>query len=349
MDVTGTAIWLGTYTGDGEGTGRGIYRVPVVDGALGAPALAAPVSSPSFLAAHPRLPVLYAIEEFTGRIRAYSVADDGSLATLGEPRDAGDTVCHVAVDPTGRHAIASCYGSGAVVEFGLDAVGALGSRNEGAAARDPYPRADAEDPWNGGARVSRAHMGLMLPGGRVLTTDIGYDLARVWWLDAERGLELDHEVALPEGTGPRHAVRHPSGAVFIVTEYSTVVHVLAPDASGRFALAATAPVLAGGAAAGDYGAHITLSPDGSRAHVTVRGANRVATLGVSADGTSLSPLGDVDCGGDWPRDHLQLGDRLYVANQRSATVSVLRIDADGCAGEVLAVIPAGTPACVVAA
>ena len=45
--------------------------------------------------------------------------------------------------------------------------------------------------------------------------------------------------------------------------------------------------------------------------------------------SDLSPVADVSCGGDWPRNLSLVGDMLYVANQRSSTVTSFRIDADG--------------------
>lgn len=343
------AFWLGTYAADGDGNGHGVYGTALDGDAFTEPKLAAAADSPSFLAANPSGAALYAVCEFAATIQAYAVTDTGGLAALGSSWSAGDTVCHVAVDPTGRHAVAACYGSGAVVAYRLDPNGAIVARHEATPAHDPHPADEPGDPRGEKHRVSRAHATLMLPDGRAITSDLGFDLARVWRLDPRDGLTLDHEVALPKGTGPRHLALHPSGHVYIVTEFSVEVHVLAEDASGRFSYAGTVPALAGETPEGASGSHITLSERGDRVHVTVRGANRVATLAVGDDGATLTPVDDVDCGGDWPRHHVERGDRIYVMNQRSNTVSTLRVDENGRAGEVLAVSPTPTPTCLVPA
>jgi 6-phosphogluconolactonase (cycloisomerase 2 family) len=63
--------------------------------------------------------------------------------------------------------------------------------------------------------------------------------------------------------------------------------------------------------------------DGRFLYVTHRGPNTVVTL--DAD---LTVLDTVDCGGDWPRHAALDTDEqwLYVANQRSGTVSRLARD-----------------------
>ena len=61
-------VWFGTYTGGKTGS-EGIYvsRFDDATGAISAPVLAAAAKSPSFLALHPALPVLYAVSEVAER------------------------------------------------------------------------------------------------------------------------------------------------------------------------------------------------------------------------------------------------------------------------------------------
>ncbi|NCX99744.1 MAG: hypothetical protein EBX35_14505 [Planctomycetia bacterium] len=60
-------VWFGTYTRAGSGS-EGIYvsRFDTVRGTLSKPVLAAAAKNPSFLAFHPRLPMLYAVAEVAG-------------------------------------------------------------------------------------------------------------------------------------------------------------------------------------------------------------------------------------------------------------------------------------------
>src|SRR5688572_16210627 len=80
-----------------------------------------PCPSPSFLAMHPTLPVLYAVSEQEG----------GALVAfhLGEAEEAraiktgGSSPCHVAVHPGGAIAAVANYADGSVALVGLDTGG----------------------------------------------------------------------------------------------------------------------------------------------------------------------------------------------------------------------------------
>jgi 6-phosphogluconolactonase len=361
-------LWCGSYTADSDGHGSGISVIRAGDnGALlpAQPAVAA--DSPSFLAEHPSLPVVYAVGEFAKTIQAYSIvgADQGAAdaadaaagaagadATGGTPEDptadllrplgdawpAGEAVCHVTVDPAGRYAIAACWGDGQVLAYELDQAGRITARHAAEAATDPYADGD---------RQSRAHASIVLPDGRILTTDLGYDIARIWRYELGRGLVPDHEVTLPHGSGPRHPALHPSGHVYIVTEDSVEVVVLAPDAAGRYSIVHVASVMKGGSHDGDTAAHISVDESGEHVHVTVRGANRLAVLAVRDGGARLEPVTGVDCGGNWPRHHLQRGPVLHVANQLSDSITTFQLDAGGVPTALLQTLPVGTPTCLI--
>jgi 6-phosphogluconolactonase (cycloisomerase 2 family) len=331
-----SSLWLGTYTADSGGHGRGIARATLNDGDVSGIRTAAAADSPSFVATHPALPVVYAVEEFAGRIRSFRVADGGDLEPLGDAHPAGEAVCHVAVAPDGAHAVATCWGDGRVILYELDAGGAIVGRVEAVASVDPYADIAEE------TRPSRAHSSLFLPDGRVLTTDLGHDTVRVWRVEGSSLVPLA-ETVLPFGSGPRHLALHPSGHVYVVTEYSIEVAVLDP---ATLAVASVVPAITPHERNGNAGAHISF--DGGRhVHVTVRGANLVGVLEVMDDGARVHPVTSVACGGNWPRHHLQLGDRLYVANQLSEDVAVFRLS-DGM--PVLdTTVATGSPTCLIPA
>ena len=199
---------------------------------------------------------------------------------------------------------------------------------------DPY-RDIAEEP-----RQSRAHSAMFLPDGRVLTTDLGHDTVRVWRAEGASLVPVT-ETVLPFGSGPRHMALHPSGHVYVVTEYSIEVVVLDPQ---TLAVTSVVPAITPHVRDGNAAAHISF--DGDRhVHVTVRGANVVGVLEVTDAGAHVHPIASVDCGGNWPRHHLQLGDRLYVANQLSEDIAVFRLR-DGMP-TLDTTVPAGSPTCLV--
>ena len=332
-------IWTGCYTADagGRGTGIGALRAGT-DGTLRWLGVAAAADSPSFLAVHPALDVVYAVGEAARTVTAYRRSGGFGLEAAGRDWPAGDAACHVAVDPQGRFLVVACWGDGQVLLYELDGDGGISARS--AAAVSPLA-----------GRPSRAHASLMLDDGRVMTTDLGHDLLRVWNYVPGHGLRLDHELALPRDSGPRHLVQHPGGSVLVVTEYSIEVAVVQRSpGSGTFSLAGMVPATAAGALPGDSAAEIALAADGRHAYVGVRGSNRIGVLEVDAGGNAVRPVADVPSGGDWPRHHLVRNGLLHVAHERSGDVVTYRVDpATGLPGEAVGKVDVASPTALVPA
>jgi len=352
---TRTYLWAGSYTSDSGGSGAGIELLDAAVGrSLESLGTAAEAPSPSFLAVHPTAPVLYAVCEAAGFLQAYSIGDSHegdlgpALTPLGESWTTGEAGCHVAVDPRGRYAIVTCWGDGQVILFGLDSRGGIVSRTIAPAARDPHAHRNPAYPALGTARASRAHASLVLPDGRILTTDLGLDVVRIWTHDPLRGLVRAGFVTLPFESGPRHLALHRDGRVLVVTEYSVEVFTLAPNDEGGFDVVHRTPAIEGGADEGDTAAHIELSADSTRAYVGVRGSNRIAVLSVDDEGAH--PLEASPSGGDWPRHHLVHDGLLRVAHERSSEVTTFALDAaTGLIGEPLDSLEVGSPTCLVLA
>ncbi len=409
-------FWVGGYSSDMGGTAEGIGLLtagedgsPFASGALSFRGAVRPaLTSPSWLAAHPRLDVVYAALESEGRVAALARTDDTSFTALGSSVEAGEAVCHIAVSPDGTYLLASCWGDGRVVRVALDASGRPVGRAVARAARDPYavdggdlrdaahedvddepedPRVSAErreermsgasadreadqrraeigladaaaalraaagaefahlipdhdrptEPdVRGGTllnravdadepvRTSRAHAAAFLPDGRALTTDLGFDLVRVWRTAAGR-LAPDHDVTLPRGSGPRHLVVHPSGFVYVLTEYSAEVFVLGADRAGRWSVRGSIPAAAL-TLPDDTGAELAVSHDRAFLYAGLRGSDTIAVLRVAGDGSSLEPVALAESGVTWPRHHLVVRDTLLVAGQRSNDVVSLSLD-----------------------
>ena len=346
MATQKTLIWVGSYTADRNGNGEGIVALSADDdGQLTSLGLATAANSPSFLALHPSLPVVYAVAEEGKTVRAYRRTGDAELEAFGDPWPAGEATCHVAADPHGRFIVATCWGDGQVILYELDDDGAITSRTSAAAAVDPHTSTSPDEP-----RPSRAHSSLMLPDGRVMTTDLGHDLVRVWQYSPGEGLQLDHQVILPAGSGPRHMARHHSGTVFVDTEYSVEVAALRMEPDGTYELTTMVPASAAGAKEGDAGAEIALSPDGRFAYVGVRGSNRICVLKVSHGGAELEPLAEVPCGGEWPRHHLVREGWLYVANEGSDDVVSFKLNREtGLPDGVVSRVETGSPSVLIPA
>lgn len=445
-------FWIGARGADMGEQGAGITAVtagepdsPLAGGGLADRGLAVEAPSPTWLAPHPRLDVLYAALEGSGRVAVYRRTGETALEPLGTSVGAGEAVCHIAVAPDGSRLVASCWGDGRVVHVPLLSDGSLGEPALAKAADDPYgvggvgpdwvsagvdlgvvaeaeraalaaagpgddahgarsgepeaPAADTatelpsgilvpgagdiagllasaggsadavgdlmralEDAQSGGAEVTReeaqriaaevaertsadadgaadatqgaharspaaprptrAHSAAFLPDGRVATTDLGYDLVRIWRV-APSGLVADHEVVLPFGVGPRHMVVHPSGHLHVVTEFSCEVWTLAQGPDARWRVVASVST---GAQRGDTAAELAPSRDRGFLYAGLRGSDALSVLRVTGAGDRLEPTALVDSGIRVPRHHAIVRDTLLVAGQESDEIASLSLD-----------------------
>lgn len=344
-----TRFWVGGYGADMGGSADGIGLVAGDEGrepaTLAYRGAVTDTASPSWLAQHPTLDVVYAALEGAGTVQAYARSGDASLTPLGAPVEAGSAVCHLAVAPHGRSLIASCYGDGRVVRYRLDDAGVpvadagnhaaelraalLGEAVEsaapagvGTAAADPYADATAQGQE---PRGSHAHAAVFLADGRIATTDLGFDLVRIW-REGAGGLDLDHEVVLPRGSGPRHMVAHRSGHLHVVTEYSCEVFTLAASADGTWGVVSATQTTPTAQVGTDYPAELMRSRDGHFLYTALRGSNTIAALRVRGAGETLEPTALAEAGVNWPRHHLIHDGVMLVAGQRSDDISVIDID-----------------------
>mgnify|MGYP001190138841 CR=1 FL=1 len=275
------------------------------------------VAAPSFLAAHPALPVLYAVGELErGWLTAFEVS--GEPAPLDERPSEGHSPCHVAVDPTGTLLAAANYGDGTAVIYHLDERGAFSGepivlRNEGSG-----PNAERQE-------RPHAHQ-CVFHDGLLHVSDLGADEIRRYRLDGTR-LE---SITLTPGTGPRHFA-FADGRLYVAGELDGTVTLI--DGERRTTVPASRQ---DGANAPSH-----LQVEGDLVYVANRGPNTITVL--RAD--DLSRVAEVPTGGDWPRHFAIDGDVMYVANQYANKVTRFRLrdgvpEPDGTSYEV------DSPACV---
>jgi 6-phosphogluconolactonase (cycloisomerase 2 family) len=161
-------LWVGGYSASGKGEAEGIGLLqageadsPWASGPLGlGPTAVIAPGSPSWIARHPSLDVLYAALEADGTVQAYRLTGETTLARHGRPVEAGSAVCHVGVSPDGAFLIASCWNDGRVVRMALDADGRPSSPWIAPAASDPFgpdaPASVASPPVSDLAAATRA-------------------------------------------------------------------------------------------------------------------------------------------------------------------------------------------------
>lgn len=341
MAANAEYIYVGGYTGDkgGEAEGIALLRRDPASGVLTRLGLAARTPSPSFLAQHPTLPVLYAVNELEsdGTVSAFTVAGDGELTPLSVQPTGGSDPAHLSVTADGRFLLVANYSSGSVAVHPLDPEGAQGERSDllDLAGSGPDPE-----------RQEGPHAHMVLPDrDGVLIADLGAD--RVWRarLDPVSGRlgMLAPAVAAKPGTGPRHLRLAPHGTMLLVGELAANLSWYRPAADGSLELAGE--VRSSTQDGPTYPSEIAMGPDGRFAYVANRGPNTVSAF--SWDGERATPIAEIPTGGDWPRHMILLGVHLYVANQLSHSVTTFRIDPDsGIPGPQGEPIAEASPTCL---
>ncbi|MFC0532290.1 lactonase family protein [Phytohabitans kaempferiae] len=339
-------LYIGCYTPEmgGEGAGITAVRRDPATGRLDSLGVVAHTLSPSFLAWHPTLPVLYAVSEVDeGGVSAWAVAGETDLRPLGSGSTGGAHPCHLAVAPGGRYLVSANYSSGSVAVHRLGDDGALGERtdllvHEGAG---PDPK-----------RQERAHAHMVSPdpgGGPILVVDLGTDAVYRYELEAATGrlVPAGPRIQVHAGSGPRHIARHPDGRhAYLVGELDATV--TAYDLDGASGVLRERGRVATSRLSGAQPSEVAVRPDGRFLYVANRGTDTISTF--SLDGDLPAHLAEVATGGQWPRHFAAVGEHLYVANERSHAVVGFHLDRDsGIPQEPGSALQLPSPTCVLPA
>jgi len=338
-------VWFGTYTTSTSGS-EGIYvsRFDPENGTLTPPRLAGPATNPSFLAFHPRLPMLYAVSEIEtadgipgGAVEAFAVDETtGALASRGAESTGGAGPCHVTVDAQGRVVLAANYGGGSVACLGLTEDGLLRPLVTGSG----LVRHRDDRVWTQGSVAGRqdkphAHSVDVVDDRVVVSCDLGLNRILMHRLDPETAtLEAFRAETLLHGRGPRHLAFHPHGSrAWCVNELDLSVtgftfdprlcwlteashhSTLPPDVTDRTGFSC---------------AEIAVHPDGRFVYASNRGHDSIAMFRIVDDTTDLEWLGTEPTRAKTPR-HFAIapgGRFLLVAGQAANLVNVFAIDAD---------------------
>lgn len=313
MTTGGRAVPLliGCYTTEAGGAGRGIVGTAVREDGSFEPVVdrTGDLASPSFLALHPRLPIVYAVSELeSGVLTTYDAGAVGPLRQIDARPTGGSLPCHVAVDSDASFLAVAGYGDGSLSIFAIDEQGLPGERQLFHHAGSG-PNAE---------RQEAAHCHQVTFGAGLVVTDLGADRVRRYVLADDRWLAAPAgDVVVRQGSGPRHIV--------FDGDYRYVVDELQPGVTSyrvdpetrRWEAVDRAPY------AGD-------SPSCLPSHLLLHEgflyvANRVAdSLSVleAAEGR-LRFVAEVPTGGRWPRHFELIGRTLVVANEKSDLLTSL--------------------------
>ena len=350
MDHDKIWIYLGTYT---HAAGRGIYRCDF-DLATGELAyggfesdcksddasragLAAETNQPSFLALHPKRPLLYCVNEVSdyeqgesGIVSAYEIGQEtGRLKLLNRRASLGPKPCHLAADPTGRCLLVANYAAGSVACFPIRPDGSLGESSSFFMHHGSSVHPTRQT-------CPHAHGVTVDPAGRfVFVPDLGMDKVVVYRLDAENCRlkpNAPTSVELPPGAGPRHIVfSQDARFAYVVNELLSTISVFRYDCRrGILSAEGETTTLPGGYGGDNLASEIALHPADERfLYVSNRGHDSIAIFEIAGGGMPIL-RGHQPTYGQSPRGFCITPDGKYLlaANQNSGNVTVSRIDAD---------------------
>lgn len=339
-------LYIGCYTAEMGGKGVGITAVrrDPATGRLDPLGVAAETPSPSFLAWHPTLPVLYAVNELDeGTVSAWAVRGETDFRPLGSSPTGGAHPCHLSVVPGGRYLVSTNYTSGSVAVHRLGEDGALGERTDLLAHEGTGPNPERQE-------HAHAHMASPNPGGgAILVIDLGTDAVYRYEVEDATGrlVPVGPRLHAHAGSGPRHIARHPDGKrAYLVGELDATV--TAYDIDGPAGVLHERGRVASTRLTGAQPSEISVSADGRFLYVANRGTDTVAVF--SLEGEHPSYLTEIPTGGSWPRHFALVGEHLYVANERSHAVVGFHLDTDsGVPQQPGAVLEIPSPTCVLPA
>ncbi|BDV29411.1 lactonase family protein [Microbacterium terricola] len=337
---------LGGYTADmkGNASGIGMLHAGAADDALAGGPLslvadaAVTDGSPSWLARHPSLDVVYAALEGAGTVQAFRRTGESSFAAHGAPVAAGELVCHVTVAPDGGSLIAACWGDGRIVRMSLDAVGRPSAPEPAATAVDPYGTDSVVLGFGGSAPAGDIDLAA---AARALREAAGAEFAH---------LVPDHEVPEPPAAGAdpdarpsrsHQSVFLPGGLIATTDMGLDLVRFWRAGASGlRLVQQLALP-------RGSGPRHTVWHPSG-HLYVVTELSCEVFALAPTAEGTwrivggaQLSPatIAGVDLAAELAasRD----GEFLYAGVRGSNTLATLRVRGGGESLEPVALVESG--------
>jgi 6-phosphogluconolactonase len=356
--VSAAEYWtyFGTYTGTKS---KGIYvaRFNSTTGKLGAPELAAETKNPSFLAAHPNRPLLYAVGEMEtvdgkkgGAVTAFLIDPaTGKLTQLNQVSSVGGGPCHLAVESTGRCLMVANYGGGSVASIPIKA-------NGGVADAMSFIQHTGSSVNKSRQAGPHGHCIVPSPDNRfALACDLGLDKVLIYKLDAGRRTLVANDPAFGEtapGAGPRHIAFHPNGKfAYVINELNCTMTTFAWDGV-RGALTAidavsTLPVEQ---AKGHSTAEVQVHPNGKFVYGSNRGHDSISVFKVDDATGKLTLVQNESTQGKTPR-HFALdptGAFLFAENQGSDSVVVFAVDAKS--GQIKPTgqtVNVGAPVCAV--
>ncbi len=262
--------------------------------------------NPSFILQHPRLPILYTVEETSpeGAVCAWRMEKD-SLNPLGCFPSGGDSPCHLSLSANEQYLYAANYMNGTLAVFALDGQGNIAKMTDLVQLSGRGPNQDRQEGPHAHCSLER--------NGLLYVCDLGAD--RVAAFENRDGkLNEKGGFALPPGCGPRHLAVHAAfpDLLYCVTELENSIYVIRKAGDSYFILQrlSTLPEAFQGES---FAAAVHFSPDGRMLMASNRGHDSIAVFAMRADGLLKGPV--ISPCAALPRDFV-IFDRTVIAGSQ---------------------------------
>ena len=273
--------------------------------------------NPSFILPHPRLPILYTVEETSpeGAVRAWRMEGD-SLKPLGGFPSGGDSPCHLSFSAGEQYLYAANYMNGTLAVFALDGQGNIERMTDQKQLSGRGPNLDRQEGPH--AHFSTERDGLLY------VCDLGADRIAVFE-NQEGKLREKTEIALPSGCGPRHLAFTPAHPhlLYCVTELENSVYVIARE-GGAYTVRQRLSTLPEAFQGESFAAAVHFSPDGRALMASNRGHDSIAVFALWADGTLNRPV--ISLCAAFPRDFAIFDQTVIVGSQQDNLIRAYTLD-----------------------
>ena len=344
-------LYVGTYsTSDAEGIYR--YEFDNKNGLLRFIDVIPNKLNPSFIAFHPDLLVLYAVNEVSGSyqidsgsVTSYDLMDNKTFRIISQKATLGNHPCHVCVSPDGKFVSVANYTNGGICVFDVLPDGGLGDFIQVIKHLGYGPDTVRQ-------KVPHAHSSQFSADGKLLiAADLGTDMLYFYSFSADSAcfVVAQEPVRFVSGSGPRHFdFSKDQRFIYIMNELSSTVGVI-EKIDGVYKLIETVSSLPANFNQTSYGADIHLSGDGRFVYCSNRGHNSIAIFSRDLNTGRIKLIGNEPVQGDWPRNFSisQDGKFLLVANQQSNNITIFSINENGLLSFTHKSISVPNPVCLI--
>lgn len=332
-----------------RGEGISVFQVDRTTGNLEPVQLVKDLVNPSFLAVDRRGEFLYTVHGDQSDISAFQIDKaSGRLAFVNRRSTHGKNPVHLAIDPTGRHVVASNHLGSSLAVLPIAPNGSLGEMTQLVKLDGPLGPHRVEQ------KLSKPHFNPFDPSGKfVVVPDKGLDRTFSFrFADGKLAPADPPFIVAREGAGPRHLAFHPAlDMAYVVNELdSTVTTYAYSPATGalrpRQILSTLPETFTGNSRASE----IEVDASGRFLYASNRGYDSIAVFVIDRDTGLLSLVGVEPTQGKTPRFFALTPDNrfLYALNEDSDSIVAFGVDAaSGRLAPTGFSVASGSPVCMV--